>query len=651
MKKFLSFLLTLLLLTGCTAILAEDTVGETASPFVVAAATELSGMFFTGLWGNNTSDIDVRAMIYNYSPVVWSDQTSMEMNPLVVADVSVGEYDNGNRAYVITLQDDLVYSDGTPILASDYVFSLMLQASPFMTLLGGVGAVGQQITGYDAYHSGEADAFYGLRIENERTFVIQVDADYYPFFYELSYLDVIPYPMHVIAPGCRIVDTNEGATIRNIDPEAVDPIFTPELLAQTILDPDTGYRSHPSVVSGAYMLANYDSEARVATFEINPYFKGSYDGILPTISPIEYRSVDSDGLRAGLESGEIHLVNRTVSGDMINWGLSLVSQGQVNSSNYPRMGFGYLSFACEGEIFSHEAVRKAVAYAFDKTAFLQAFTPYAVPVYGYMGVGQWLYTAVTAEDGASFAETDEERAAWKVLTLDNLNHYDMNLETAERLLIEDGWTFNAQGGPYVKGTDTVRHKMADGDLTALSIRWGKTIGSSGADIVAELLPGPLAEIGIELIIIETSFQDVLRDFYSQQDREYDMHMLASNVSNLFDPSPEYNTERGNARNTTGLHDEELESLAFELRDTTPGALLEYATKWVQFQEYWNDRLPMLPLYSNIYFDFFTPELVNYRPDAEQNWPEAIARARIELPTAEDDEAAAEDDDFEFQIIE
>lgn len=637
MNKRIASMLALVLV--CMVSVAAAEIPQQGQPFVVASATELGGMFFTSLWGNNTSDIDVRAMIHNYSPVVWSDQTSMEINTLVVEDVSIGEYDNGNRAYVFTIHDDLIYCDGSPITAADYVFSLMLQAGPYMAELGASVGSGSHITGYDAYHSGQSEAFAGVRLEDERTFIIQVDAENYPFFYELSYLDVMPYPMAVIAPGCKIVDTNEGATIQNIDPEIETPLYGVELLTKTILDPETGYLSHPSVTAGAYRLTSFDWDTREASFEINPHFKGTYDGVQPHISPIVYKHYPAHELIAAYEAGEAHLINRLVSGEDITQGLALVSSGAALSLNYPRMGLGYLNFACEREVFSHETVRKAVAYAFDKETFCREFTPYSVMVYGYMGVGQWLYAAVTAEDGASFAESDEDRQAWMQLTLDKLNHYDQDIELAEQLLIDDGWTLNAQGQPYEKGTDTIRHKEIDGALVGLIIHWGKTANSSASDMVAEMLPGPLAEIGIELVIEEVPFREVLADFYRVQDRRFDMHMLASNMSNLFDPSKEYGDPADDGgNNTTGLADARLEAIALAMRGTQPGALLEYAAQWVQFQEYWNDRLPLLPLYSNIYFDVFIPELANYRPDAEQNWPEAIVRARIEEITEEEPEA-------------
>ena len=61
MKKTIAIFLTVLLaLTMGMSAFAEGTSGRRDS-LVVANATKLSGYFFTELWGNNTSDQDVRA--------------------------------------------------------------------------------------------------------------------------------------------------------------------------------------------------------------------------------------------------------------------------------------------------------------------------------------------------------------------------------------------------------------------------------------------------------------------------------------------------------------------------------------------------------------------------------------------------------------
>ena len=64
----------------------------------------------------------------------------------------------------------------------------------------------------------------------------------------------------------------------------------------------------------------------------------------------------------------------------------------------------------------------------------------------------------------------QESNAWKQLTLDELVVYSLDIETARKLLIRDGWTRNADGSMYAEtgemdaGLPPVRWKEADGRL-------------------------------------------------------------------------------------------------------------------------------------------------------------------------------------------
>ena len=45
---------------------------------------------------------------------------------------------------------------------------------------------------------------------------------------------------------------------------------------------------------------------------------------------------------------------------------------------------------------------------------------------------------------------------------------------------------------------------------------------------------------------------------------------------------------------------------------------------------YSDVLPTLPIYSNIYFDFFANDLMDYEPNAHWSWTSAILYAYFEL---------------------
>lgn len=81
-------------------------------------------------------------------------------------------------------------------------------------------------------------------------------------------------------------------------------------------------------------------------------------------------------------------------------------------------------------------------------------------------------------------------------------------------------------------------------------------------------------------------------------------------------------------NRTGIRDKKLYQLAVDMRKTKPGDVLSYCQKWVAFQERWTEVLPAIPVYSNVYFDFYTTRLQNYRVTENQTWTQAIVGATL-----------------------
>ena len=613
----------------------------------VGNPTMVSGSFFTDMWGNNTSDIDVRTLLHGYNTVEWSSQLQFVIDPIVVSNLTTGR-SGRNALYTITLQQDLTYCDGTtPITANDYVFSLLLCTSPQAAALGAESSRYSQIVGYDEYHSGEAKALRGVRLIDEYTFSIAVKAEYEPFFYDLANLWCIPYPRSVLAPYCDVEDTKKGVQLRNIDPANPEVPFTVELLKQTIFDETQGYMYFPRLTSGPYQLKAYDRASGNVDFAINPYYKGNYEGVKPVIDTLTLVPVVPETMIAMLQDGQVDLINKCVDGSLILQGIALRDAG-FEARNYARLGYAYCALACEKGPQQFTAVRQALAYCIDKDAFVNDFLQgFGIAVHGYYGMGQWMLLAALGSlrpDGAS----DKDLAAWDKLTLDGLNPYPRDLTEAKKLLVKNGWTLNAKGKKFVEGVDDIRYKKVDGQLMRLSIRFAQAQNSVGAQMVSQQLAEAWPQIGGELIVEEVPFTEMLADFYREDgERKYDMNFMGTNFVAVFDPYLSFNT--GNdfvgSMNTSGLKDKELMQLAWKMRKTEPMDLLTYEKNWLNFQTRFNSLLPTIPLYSNVYFDFFTNRLQNYEPNAYYSWPTAILYAYVGEPgdtiTTEDNQIVIE----------
>ena len=787
MKKFLSLLVTLVLcfttLAGTWSALAEET--EAPAENAEAAAEEeaeieypdelrvghttiTKGDFFTEMFGNNTADIDVRALIHGYNLVNWDQNQGVYIiDESVVEDVMVAADEEGNKTYFLALYDDLYYSDGTPITAWDYAFSLLLMMSPEIEQIGGKIYRAEHILGYKEYITGELPYLTGVGVIDDHQLAITLDAEFLPYFFEIGLLLCVPYPIKEIAPGCKVyagdaLDMGNGygygIRIGNEDPNAAEPVYTAELLQKTIMDPETGYNSHPAVSSGPYVLTDYDYET--AHFEINKYYKGAWmfstlpDGyafeaqdytgvgegsltlnghtgpniykmprlddngndnplylVKPTIEHISFSLANNDTMAEDLRSGKFHLVNKVTYAPVIMQLMGVNTEeivpvpdhepeeketqpaeeaAALGWQNYPRIGMAFLTFSFNWPTVHEMEVRQAIAWCMDRQQMMQDYCQnFGMVVNGYYGIEKWEYlicqgsiqfpinyvadqekTAEKLKEWSKhanmYATTDEEleqmTEAWDKLSLDGLTDYEVyddnreektGITKAVELLEKAGWTLNREGGEFRPGEDDVRCKTVDGELVALDLSLMYPRGNHIVDTIQENFLDNLAEAGIKVTLVPEDMEELLKAYYNEKERTTDMIYLATNFHVVVDPSITYSMDKTVGHkvwNNTFSDDEELWERAVNMRRTEPGAVYDYMQKWVAFQERYNKVLPAIPLYSNVYFDFYTSQLQNYIITAHVTWTQAILEAYFgQNPEdlAEEGEEDSGDGSFDF----
>ena len=783
-ERLLCLLLSLLLLLNAPLALAEEaeTVeepeAETAEAaedvelpeeLIVGHPTVTKGDFFTEMFGNDTADIDVRALIHGYNLVNWDQNQGVYVfDPSVVKQVAPIEVDEkNNHTYKLILWDDLTYSDGTPITAWDYAFSILLMMSPEIEQIGGKVYRAEHLLGYDDYiktrkklmnheeidesEEGDVLVLSGVEVIDDYQIWFHLDGDFLPYFFETGLLLTVPYPIDVIAPGCKVYNDG-GIYLGNADNDdpAADPVFTADLLKQTILDPETGYNSHPAKSTGPYTLVSWDQETGEGHYEINPYFKGAwyhntlpgpdYSGkaifvevmdpetgerfldmngeavnlVKPNIEKITFVVADNDTMIDQLAKGELHLVNKVTYGPTIEQGKGRISEKQeddkygILSQNYNRIGLSFLTFTYDWPTVHDKEVRQAIAWCMDRDLLAEEYCGKnnALRVDGYFGIEQWEYQLLTRridypinfvgeeqlptievdKDGNpvdvktkyhhKYVTTDKEYeaavAAWDALAdewTDKLVKYTVNLRKASDLLDDAGWNLNREGGKFEAGKDDVRCKEIDGELVALDLKMMYPEGNHMAEIMQTAVRAEddptrdpeaqpvdavgsfvdnLAAVGIKLEMVPTPMTDLLKSYYRQTERTTDMIYLATNFHVIVDPSITYSTDPGENHeiwNNTYSDDELLYELAVEMRKTEPGDVYEYVSEWASFQKRYNEVLPTIPIYSNVYYDFYNEYLQNYVITGQVTWSQAIVPAYFALEgyvEPEPEEEPAED---------
>ena len=218
-----------------------------------------------------------------------------------------------------------------------------------------------------------------------------------------------------------------------------------------------------------------------------------------------------------------------------------------------------------------------------------------------------------------------------------LTRYVVDIDKANELLDEAGWTLNRDGEKYDPEKDDVRAKMIDGNLEVLDLTIMYPQGNKMADLMQEegMFVDNLAQAGIKVTFVAEPMESLLRYYYREVPRTTDMIYLATNFHVIVDPSITYSadpTPNHLVWNNTYSDDEKLYELAVDMRETEPGDSYTYVSKWMKFQERYNEVLPAIPVYTNIYFDFWTPVLQNYDITKRVTWTQAILLAYFELPS-------------------
>ncbi len=579
---------------------------EPSGQLVIGSTTDLESDFYDASFNNNATNYKLYDLLHGLATVVSDKEGAFVYDPTVVKSHEEKENEDGTKTYTVTINDGLVWSDGTPITAKDYVFQLLLESSDEMNQVDGYPSqAGYPLVGYDDYFAGKSDTFAGVHLVDEMTYSVTVKAEELPYHYDITYAIAMPRPMHVIAPDCDVKDTEKGATITGE--------FTADLLKKTINDPDTGYRHNPKVVCGPYLFDSYDIASRQGTIVVNPKYAGDYRGVKPVIEKVIIKTVKSDTMINELASGSVDLLFQSSGADTINGGLDLVDEGKAQKTTYFRNGYGKVQFDCSQFPTDSANVRQAIAYCLDRNEFARQYSGgYASVVHSYYGLAQWEY---------------QESKDW---IEQNLNTYEKNIDEAKKLLEADGWNKNADGSKY-SGTGT-RYKEVDGELKPLVIEWANTEGNPVSELLATMLPEAMKEAGMELKATTMDFPTLLSGIDHTGDKIYNMYNLATGFSLASSPWYYYSTDpvwMQGGYNSNWIADKELEAAAAALKPIPYEDNEAWLPAWQNFMKVWNEKMPDIPLYSDEYYDFYSTKLKGWESTSVWEWSRAVLDAWVE----------------------
>lgn len=418
---------------------------------IIGNTTDLSGKFrYANFGGSNpgAADLDIQDMTTGLQTVSTTKEGGYEWNPTVVKSHEETMNEDGTRTYTVTIYDDLKLSDGTPVTVKNYVVFPMVFSSPV-----GVAAAGKdhqsamtvkgfkEFNTYDGTEDSGTKELAGLRMIDDYTYSITVDADYANYFYAITYAGLSAYDTALWIGDADVKDDGNGVYFTDdFYAKKDDKYVMADHIVASSLNTDTTYP-----YSGPYMVTSYDSADKSAVLELNPNFKGNYEGVKPTIAKVVYKKIVSSTQLEDLKAGTLDVIAGITGGDETNEALALAdgSEGKYVYTHYSRAGYGKLGFRADYGPAQFTEVRQAVAYCMDRAKFAKDFTGgYGGVVDGPYYSGSWMYKAAVDQGMI-------------------LNAYATSVDSAIEVLTEGGWVYDAEGNDYVEG---VRYKKIPGAI-------------------------------------------------------------------------------------------------------------------------------------------------------------------------------------------
>ena len=529
----------------------------------------------------------------------------------------------------------------------------------------------EEYSAYDGTNDateGVSKTFAGVRKLGDYKFSVEVNSDNYPYYYADTLGAISCYDTKlVLGESVEIKDDGEGAYLDG-------GWYTKTNNAYSKVNHLTAARNDVSTYAytGAYVIKKWDVSNSEATLEINPNYAGNFEGQKPHVQTIVYRLVEEKTQFAQLSSGEVDILSALTGAESVNQAISLARGGRFKNVKYDRAGYGKIQFDCDFGPAADAAVRQAVAYCLDRDAFANAFCggygtvvngPYSVYFDGYIANQDYFEENLKSYSvNTTNAKAALEAAGW--IYDANGNAYSGTGIRYKKLTAEEAKNTANTGYKSVSNT-SANFTNANGYQTVkigndyympCVINW---FGSSGNPVTelltTNLLEGTmLYECGVGLTLTTGDFTVLSDNIYRDGDGytgtpTYSMYNLATGwnsavydysynwidnsnsamYNSFFDYSANklsdpYDAEFSwwNTENQGLTYDEAMEKSGGKLGmnyisfamvySVNPGDTAEYNKWFAAYMIRWNDLLPDIPLYGNVYYDCYNSKLLNFK---------------------------------------
>ncbi len=446
------------------AIIAANIKEGQANSVILGSSTDLSGAFRNSSWGKSSpgsSDLDIQNLTSGYATMMTDDKGSYVWNEYAIAETPVSKLnEDGSLTYTIKIKEGMIFSDGSPITAKNYIAASLANSTLVGAEAGGTGMAGQIIAGFDAFkaYDGTNDGaavegkeykaskyFSGIKLIDDYTFSVTYIKDYANYYYVTTYAAFSPDPLALYLGDNDIIVAEDGSCglsdgfYAKVEKDGAQAYAMADVIVNN-LKWDSGLP-----YSGPYTVSNYDASTLTATLSLNPNYPGDTTRGKASIETITYVKAVEETQMDMFKTGQIDVLAGITGGDPTEEALALVKAEpeKYAETHYDRAGYGKMGFRADFGPTGMKEVRQAIMYTINRPEFAQTFTG---------GYGAVVHGPYYTKYSAYLAVEDE------II----LNQYAYSADSAILVLEEAGWVYNVEGKDFDPEKDDIRYKKLEG---------------------------------------------------------------------------------------------------------------------------------------------------------------------------------------------
>ena len=453
----------------------------------VGLSSEMNGTF-SPMYYQTTNDSYVVDLVY---------QGLLKYNKKgeLVADLakSLPEISEDGKTMTFKLKKGIKFSDGSKFTSKDVQTTFTVMADPSYT--GRFANNVDFLDGYSEYHDADASSFTGIETPDNYTVVFHLDK---------PRIDAVSTLGTQKICSAEYLNYKKGKT-ENIEKKNSKPIGT-----------------------GAYVLKKFEKTSG-ASLVSNPNFKakkGQYQ-----ISKIMIKKTDTSTEVKELENGTVDYIPDVIEANKIK---SVQKNKSLSVDSYPSDRESFIIFNSYAGACSDVAVRKAIGYGFNAQEYID----------NYYQIDGMAYKPGTFGNPVSLNNGKMIRNEENV---DGVTYYDYDVEKANQILDEAGYTLADDGYRYKDGEKLTVRFLANKDKDSL-------------DSLIPVLQKCLNAIGIDFKANTVEFNTVISTVQDDaQTDSWDATYLGFSYGSPDDTGINFILRTGATNNFGRLSDEQLDA--------------------------------------------------------------------------------------------